>query len=77
MKQAPLVYLNIKFQRTQLDDTPIGEIDGFINLIFNEKNMLNEVKQICRNKMKRYYIVTIKIQNQLKNFFLRLKRLKK
>ncbi|NOT93843.1 hypothetical protein [Ferruginibacter sp.] len=27
-----------------ISDIPIGEIDGFINLIFNEKNILNEVK---------------------------------
>jgi len=28
-----------------INDTPEGEIDGFINLIFNEKNILGEIKQ--------------------------------
>lgn len=33
-----------KISAHPISDIPLGEIDGFINLIFNEKNILNEVK---------------------------------
>jgi len=34
-----------KISAFPISDIPSGEIDGFINLIFNEKNILNEVKE--------------------------------
>jgi len=34
-----------KISSHPINEIPVGEIDGFINLVFNEKNILNEVKQ--------------------------------
>jgi len=34
-----------KISSHPINDIPVGEIDGFINLIFNEKNISNEVRQ--------------------------------
>src|SRR5690606_24090547 len=33
-----------KISHFPIDETPENEIDGFINLVFNDKNILDEVK---------------------------------
>ena len=34
-----------KISSEPINDIPVDEIDGFVNLVFNEKNILEEVKQ--------------------------------
>lgn len=35
-----------KISSQPISTTPIGDVDGFINLVFNEKNILEEIKEI-------------------------------
>jgi len=38
-----------KISSEPIDDVPVGEIDGYVNLIFNEENILNDVIQHSAN----------------------------
>src|SRR5690606_5632206 len=58
-----------KISSQPISTKPIGDVDGFINLVFNEKNILNEIQEISSNNQEAilycYYLKSKEIKDLL------------
>ncbi|MFC4263026.1 hypothetical protein ACFOWM_09065 [Ferruginibacter yonginensis] len=59
------------------NDIPVGEIDGFINLIFNEKNITNEIKEHSRNNEEAVLYCYYKNSKSIKDLLFEIEKTKK
>lgn len=60
-----------------INDIPTGEIDGFINLIFNEKNILNDVKKHSENNEEAVLYCYYKNSTSIKDLLFEIEKTKK
>lgn len=66
-----------KISAHPISDIPLGEIDGFVNLIFNEKNILNEVKSHSAENKEAVLYCYYKNSKSIKELLFEIEKTKK
>lgn len=76
LKGTPRIF-EFKISEHPISENPIGEIDGFINLIFNEKLSLNAVKKQSLNQEEAIVFGFYQNSKTIKNLLFEIEKTKK